>query len=97
MPQMSDLCLEERGINLRDHLAGFDLRIKIDKQLSDIPRDLAAHLHVDDGIERAGRSHCLCNRAARDRCSLIVCTATVAALAYHRGDNEQHDDECDPR
>jgi len=79
--RLSHRCLKERGINLRDHLAGFDLRIKIDKQLSDIPRDLAAYLHVDDGIERASRSHCLCNRAARNSCSLIICNPAGVALA----------------
>jgi len=34
---LGDRCLKKRRINLRDHLAGFDLGIKIDKQLCDVP------------------------------------------------------------
>ena len=34
---LSDRCLKEGRIDLRDHLAGFDLGIKIDKQLCDVP------------------------------------------------------------
>jgi len=53
--RLRDRCLKKRRINLRDYLACFDLRIKIDKQLRDVAGDLAADLDIDHGIEGAGR------------------------------------------
>ena len=95
---LSDRCLKERRIDLRDHLAGFHLRIKIGKQLCDIPRDLAAHLHVHDGIERARRGHCLCNRAARDSCGLIICSRRRCGIGRTtEATMSSSDDEGDPR
>ena len=42
--------LENHRIDLRDHLPGFHDRIKIDEQLLDVARHLAAHLDVLDRI-----------------------------------------------
>ena len=94
---LSDCCLKKHRINLRDYLAGFYLGIKIDKQFCDVPRDLAAHLHVDDGIQRAGRGNRLRNRAARNGGDLIILSAPVAALPHHGSDNQQPNDQSDPR
>ena len=77
---LSDRGLKKGRINLRHDLAGFHLRIKIREQLRDVPRDLAAYLYVDHGIECAGCGNRLRNWPARNRCSLIISSATVAAL-----------------
>ena len=95
--RLSDRCLKKRWIDLGHDLACFYLRIKIGEQLRDVPRDLAAHLHVDDGIERARGGYCLCNRASRDGGNLIIASAAVAALPHHGSDNQQPDDQSDPR
>ena len=94
--RLRDRGLKKSRIDLRDHLASFHLRIKIHEQLRDISRDLTAHLHVDHGIQRAGRSNGLGNGAARYRCGLIICSASVPALPDDKRDNEQPSDEREP-
>ena len=95
--RLGDSGLKKRWIDLGHDLACFYLRIKIGEQLRDVPRDLAAHLYVDDGIERARGGYCLCNRASRDGGNLIIASAAVAALPHHGSDNEQPNDQSDPR
>ena len=68
---LRDARLKNDGIDLRDHLARFHRRIKIDEQLLNVARDLTAHLHVYDRIQRAGRGDRLRDRTARDRDGLI--------------------------
>ena len=50
---LSNRCLKKRRVDLGDYLAGFHLGIKIHKQLCDISRNLAPHLHINYRIERA--------------------------------------------
>src|SRR5207244_65982 len=93
---LSDRGLKKSRINLRHDLAGFHLRIKIREQLRDVPRDLAAYLHVDHGIECAGCGNRLRNWPARNRCSLIISSATVAALPHDKRDEQQPDNSDEP-
>jgi hypothetical protein len=94
--RLRDRGLKKRRIDLRDHLSSFHLRIKIHEQLRDISRDLTAHLHVDHGIQPAGRSDGLGDGAARYCCGLIICSAAVPALPDDKRENEQPGDEGEP-
>jgi len=84
---LGDSGLKKRRINLRYYLAGFDLRIKIHEQLRDVPRDLAANLHVDHRIERARRGNRLSDAAAGYFCRLIIRSASIAEMANNDCNN----------
>src|SRR5262249_43031449 len=45
--------LERGGIDAGDELAALDLGVEVREELLDLPRDLRAHLHGDDGVEVA--------------------------------------------
>ena len=59
--------LKKGRIDLRDNLARFHLRIKIDEKFLDVTRNLTADLHVHDRVQRAGGGHGLRDRTARHR------------------------------
>jgi len=84
---LRDRGLKQGRIDLGNHLPGFNLRIEIGEQFRDVSRDLAAHLHVHDRIERTGCGYRLCNRAARDGGDLIIFRAAAPALPHQGSDN----------
>ena len=90
---LSDRGLKKRRINLRDHLAGFDLRIKIGKQFRDVAGDLAADLDIDHGIERAGCRDYLRQRTAGDRRRLKIRRTPLPALTHGKEQDERADND----
>ena len=58
------------GIDFGDDLTRLDHGIEIDRKLLDVTGDLAADLHIEDGIERAGSCDGLGNGTPGDRAGL---------------------------
>ena len=83
--------LENCGIDLRDHLPRLHRRIEIREQFLDVARDLAADLHVDHRIERAGGRNRLRDCAPRHGGCLIFGRATPAAAA--EGEKRKHGEQ----
>ena len=59
-------------VDLRHDLPGFDGRVVVGKELLDIAGNLAAHLHVQHGIQRARGRDSLCDVTPRDGDRLVV-------------------------
>ena len=78
--------LKNDGIDLRDHLARFHLRIKIDEQFLNVARDLAADLHVDHGIQRPGCGDRLGDGSLRYRRCLECDLRNPGAVANQKRD-----------
>ena len=66
---------------LRHRLPGFHIGVKIDEQLCNIARDLAADLDIDDRVERARCRYRLSNRSPRDLRRLEFRSGGISAAA----------------
>ena len=83
-----DIRLKDDRIDLRDHLPRFHDRIKIDEELLDIARDLAADLDVLDWIQCAGRRDGLGDRSPGDGNCLEALTGATPAFLKQQADEE---------
>ena len=89
---LSDRRLKQDRIYLSDDIAGFHLGIKIDKELLNVPRNLAAHLHVNDRVKRTRGGDGLGDRPAGDNHSLESLPGAAPALAQEQPGENHHDD-----
>ena len=87
--------LKQYRIDLCDNVTRLHLGIKIGEKFLNVPRNLAAHLHVHDRVQRAGGGHRLRDRTARYRRRLKLSSTRPSKSAEHKKRGDQKDDRRD--
>ena len=92
------LRIEERGVELRDHLSFVHDRVEVGAQIRDVARDLTTDLHRRDGLQRAGRADRIDDLPTRHRRRVHGDVAAAAAYVIRPGthpdggDDEENED-----